>query len=184
MKKIYFALAALAMAATAAAGSLMDGTTEWKDGFTTEPAEGVVSVIPDSVVVNFNPVWGGFWTYNATEMPIPVTRDGEKYVQGMGATYDNGQNSQMWVILTEAITEPGTYTFHSPTDLWQLYGWNSDAPVEFTFSYTVDPNVGIGQIEGQNAEAVYYDLAGRRVAQPENGVFVRVQGGKATKVVR
>lgn len=36
----------------------------------------------------------------------------------------------------------------------------------------------------QNAPAVYYNLQGVRVNNPANGVFVRVQNGKATKIVK
>lgn len=43
---------------------------------------------------------------------------------------------------------------------------------------------GIGEVEVDENEAVYYNLQGLRVAKPANGVFIRVAGGKATKVVR
>jgi hypothetical protein len=33
-----------------------------------------------------------------------------------------------------------------------------------------------------NAPVVYYNLQGARVANPENGIFIRVQGNRATKV--
>lgn len=42
---------------------------------------------------------------------------------------------------------------------------------------------GIENVAVEAEEAVYYNLQGVRVANPENGVYVRVQGGKATKVV-
>lgn len=42
---------------------------------------------------------------------------------------------------------------------------------------------GISAIEAENAPAIYFNLMGQRVANPENGVFVRVQNGKATKVI-
>ncbi len=35
----------------------------------------------------------------------------------------------------------------------------------------------------ENAPAVYYNLQGVRVANPENGLFIVVKGGKSTKVV-
>lgn len=46
------------------------------------------------------------------------------------------------------------------------------------------PESGINELNGGNdaAQAVYYDLMGRRVANPQGGVFVKVAGGKATKV--
>lgn len=36
----------------------------------------------------------------------------------------------------------------------------------------------------ENAPVVYYNLQGQRVNNPENGIFVRVQGGKAIKVAK
>lgn len=43
--------------------------------------------------------------------------------------------------------------------------------------------VGIESVEGAaDGQPVWYDLMGRRVAQPQHGVFIRVNGGKATKV--
>lgn len=42
---------------------------------------------------------------------------------------------------------------------------------------------GIENVAVEAEEAVYYNLQGVRVANPENGVYVRVQGGKTTKVV-
>lgn len=44
---------------------------------------------------------------------------------------------------------------------------------------------GVEGIEAANeeTEAVYYDLAGRRVLNPEKGVYVKVQGDKTAKVI-
>ncbi len=42
---------------------------------------------------------------------------------------------------------------------------------------------GIEGIEAENAPAVYYNLQGVEVENPENGVYIRVQGGKASKVL-
>jgi hypothetical protein len=44
-------------------------------------------------------------------------------------------------------------------------------------------NIAIGQDEANSeAEVVYYNLQGAKVANPEHGIFIRCQGGKATKV--
>ena len=42
----------------------------------------------------------------------------------------------------------------------------------------------IESIEAENAEAVYYNLQGVRVANPENGIFIKVAGNKVEKVIR
>lgn len=49
----------------------------------------------------------------------------------------------------------------------------------------VDSTVGVENVEAAaNGAATYYNLQGQRVSQPQNGVFVRVQNGKAVKVVK
>lgn len=42
----------------------------------------------------------------------------------------------------------------------------------------------IEAIEAEAAEAVYYNLQGVRVANPENGIFIKVAGKKVEKVIR
>ncbi len=42
---------------------------------------------------------------------------------------------------------------------------------------------GVAELTSANGEAVYYDLNGRRVAEPANGLFIKVQDNKATKVI-
>lgn len=53
-----------------------------------------------------------------------------------------------------------------------------------TINYTVGTVSGVESIIEDAGEAVYYDLRGVRVANPEHGIFIRVQGNKATKIVR
>lgn len=38
-------------------------------------------------------------------------------------------------------------------------------------------------LSGADGEAEYYNLQGMKVEKPENGVFIKKQGGKATKVI-
>ena len=37
-------------------------------------------------------------------------------------------------------------------------------------------------LEDNNAPAVYYNLQGVKVAEPSNGIFIKVQGKKVSKV--
>ena len=46
-----------------------------------------------------------------------------------------------------------------------------------------DDYVGVDEITVAEGEAQYYNMQGVRVANPENGMFIRVQNGKAQKVV-
>lgn len=52
----------------------------------------------------------------------------------------------------------------------------------YPISYKLDDNTGVAGIEAES-EAVYYDLQGNRVAEPETGVYIKVAGGRASKVL-
>lgn len=53
------------------------------------------------------------------------------------------------------------------------------------FGFIYEINTGISDITVDAAgEAVYYNLNGVKIANPENGLFIKVQGGKATKVIK
>lgn len=40
----------------------------------------------------------------------------------------------------------------------------------------------VDDINIEEAAAVYYDLMGNKVANPENGIFIKMVGNKATKI--
>lgn len=47
-----------------------------------------------------------------------------------------------------------------------------------------DEDTGIAGIEAENGETVYFNLQGVRVQNPEKGIFIRVQNGKAVKITK
>lgn len=51
----------------------------------------------------------------------------------------------------------------------------------YNFSFATTPT-GIEDIEASEAAVEYYNLQGIRVANPENGIYIRRQGNKVTKV--
>ncbi len=52
------------------------------------------------------------------------------------------------------------------------------------YLYVVKAGSGVSEIESVvEGEAVYYNLQGVKVAEPENGLYIRVQGNKAIKVL-
>lgn len=57
--------------------------------------------------------------------------------------------------------------------------------VPIVCTFTSETTGGIENVENNDANAPveYYNLQGVKVANPENGIFIRVQGGNATKVV-
>ena len=51
-------------------------------------------------------------------------------------------------------------------------------------AYAPSTPTGISAIEAEDGEAVYFNLQGVRVQNPENGIFIRVQNGKAIKIMK
>lgn len=58
---------------------------------------------------------------------------------------------------------------------------NNPALKSITVSY--DITTGIQSVEA-DSEAIYFNLQGQRVANPDRGIFIRVQGGKAVKIIK
>ena len=58
-------------------------------------------------------------------------------------------------------------------------------PADMTVSVDKGNTTGIDFIgvDEENGSAVFYDLTGRKVQNPENGIYIRVQGSTAQKVV-
>lgn len=71
---------------------------------------------------------------------------------------------------------------------WKYVGLAFDTTDDFSWEYSTitltweKGGSGVEGIEAENGEAVYYNLQGVRVENPENGMFIRVQNGKSTKV--
>lgn len=104
----------------------------------------------------------------------------------------NASWSQAYVI-DEPMVLGQEYTLNGPADT-QTNCTLADASVEnavftlvdngSTVTLKVTTGAGVEAVEADAAtgETVYYNLQGQRVANPENGLFIRLQGGKATKV--
>ena len=98
-----------------------------------------------------------------------LTANEPKTIQVEFALFDKGdeQNLEDLKIDYEFSVE---VTIGNETSTVYMYGDKSPAGVE---DITVD----------SNAPAVYFDLQGRKVANPEKGIYIKRQGAKATKVV-
>ena len=59
----------------------------------------------------------------------------------------------------------------------------NNAPSLYVTNFAAVAGSGVAEIEAAEGEAVYYNLQGVKVANPENGIFIRVQGGKSSKVL-
>ena len=77
----------------------------------------------------------------------------------------------------QASVEAGTY------DVTIVVTVYNNAPSLYVVSYAPAQSSGIEDIEAAEAEAVYYNLQGVRVDNPENGIFIVCRGDKVTKQV-
>lgn len=59
----------------------------------------------------------------------------------------------------------------------------NNAPSLYVTNFATAGGSGVAEIEAAEGEAVYYNLQGVKVANPENGIYIRVQGGKSSKVL-
>lgn len=64
----------------------------------------------------------------------------------------------------------------------EVYG-DDDFKMTFDFSHKVDTTASVGAIGSDSSEAEYFNLQGVRVSSPEKGLFIKKQGGKASKVI-
>lgn len=65
------------------------------------------------------------------------------------------------------------------------YEGNQDGAKTYSFEVTKSNNpLGVEGIEAEEGEAEYFTLQGVKVANPEKGIYIKVVGGKAVKVVR
>ncbi len=63
------------------------------------------------------------------------------------------------------------------------FTWDGTAATGTSITLTITEGASsIADIEADNAPAEYYNLQGVRVLQPTTGIYIKVAGGKATKV--
>lgn len=101
--------------------------------------------------------------------------DWDKLGQRWGATSGNYElksgDSASIVEGENAFVAPADTNLHITLD------WASK-------TFTVDIASGVASVEAADGEAVYFNMQGVRVANPENGLYIRVKNGKAVKVVK
>ena len=92
------------------------------------------------------------------------------------------------------IANDAVVALDQATPIWKYADTNCKAAVEAGKTYrvsidlinntiTISESSAVEGIEVEEVEAVYYNLQGVKVANPENGVFIKVQGNKASKVL-
>lgn len=97
------------------------------------------------------------------------------------------QKSAFSTLVDGVITVPECI-FGIGGDELAAYSWvdSDNNPVEMTTVLTLKNHGGINDVtvDEANGPAAYYNLQGVRVENPESGLYIRVQGGKAVKVIR
>lgn len=94
------------------------------------------------------------------------------------------------ISLSKSETSEGTYS----NKKWTAPTEGKVSSVEFTYSSTQNINTiavvatskietGVAELETEAANAVYFTLQGVRVENPQQGLFIKVQNGKASKVL-
>ena len=118
---------------------------------------------------------------------VPVTTDGTTGTRGSNiaifdeegtcvATWTEGQKAGLGAAMGSIIAVPNDdVSVH-------IYHFVPGTVAE-KLLFAVASTSGVGSIEAENADAPveYYNLQGVKVANPSNGIFIKVQGTKATK---
>ena len=128
----------------------------------------------------------GFATFNiagVTYLVVPMSLEGSSRSCAIGIYDETGKLR-------------GTYTPNDNAGFGQMgsivvesdgkYAVNIYRFIPGTIAYKLnfyDIETGIESIEREDKEAVYYNLQGEKIAKPANGMFIKVQGGKASKVL-
>lgn len=115
-------------------------------------------------------------TYPVFSKPIYTLPSKTNYGQVVFDAADN-----VYVSTNYTGTIPATYTYA----VYALPGRHTaQTPAKAADLMDVVATSGIASIETEEAPAVYYNLQGVRVDNPQNGVFIELRGNKATKVVK
>ena len=158
-----------------------------ESGFITENAEKIITITEyadgtcDFLLPNFvlSTADGDMELGDILVESATVTKD-----ETGNATY-MGQIDDMPLLdgaIVADVTLNGTITADGVVDMKIDVLWEG-IPISCTFTTNVS---GVENVEiSENVAPVeYYNLQGVKVANPENGVFIKVQGSKATKVVK
>lgn len=133
----------------------------------------------------------GVYTIENVEVNPAYTGASEGYfsfVTVQGADWSAVNTGKRYGAQTEdeAIALNVATTMTETWNSWQLpAGKTYNFVVDLTaMTVTVSDASGVEGIEAEeNASAVYYNLQGVKVANPENGIYIKVQGNKASKVL-
>ena len=127
----------------------------------------------------------GSWTIRPESYPVVLTFAVEDGVQMYAKSISDTQAQAAAEGDNDGYTvlEGNTLTLTAQGDNYSVYAMK-DGVKSVAKTIVADAATSIAGIEAENGEAVYFNLQGVRVQNPENGVFIRVQNGKAVKIVK
>lgn len=150
-------------------------------------------ILPDETMLGF----GGATTSNFSAFTV----GGESYIVGNQPDPNNGNARNHYWEIKKVSTGETVATWSMPTgeNPYYMVGFassvNEDGSVNiYQFNpgirlakYTLAAEVtGINNViadADENAPVEYYNLQGVKVEKPENGIFIKKQGAKATKII-
>lgn len=119
---------------------------------------------------------------NTGDFILGMTPDFETSTPVVNATVVNNEDG------TSTLTwEQGTWWGYSEMGYYWTIGQNTVMTMNFSIPGLpgyVEGSVGNIAVDNSNAPVEYFNLQGVRVANPENGLFIRRQGTSVTKVVK
>lgn len=125
----------------------------------------------NSIALAFNYTSGVYvYTSTAKELHINAVEPPEQFTDFYGTTYEFPED---WYVQTILYVPQQSLELYKAAPVWKNF-WNiKGEEVGGVNDVNVDPNA---------AEQVYYDLQGRVVVSPTNGIYIKKQGSSVSKI--
>ena len=132
----------------------------------------------------------------ANEVKIAATADGSYQLVGIYATkmFDNDQDSNCYILKAGKLMNPAKILSETSTEAvgskpFRAYMVDSSSSASGAKMFSISENgstpTGIDQLTDilNDSNAVYYDLQGHRLSQPQKGINILKVGNKTMKVI-
>ena len=132
----------------------------------------------------------------ANEVKIAATADGSYQLVGIYATkmFDNDQDSNCYILKAGKLMNPAKILSETSTEAvgskpFRAYMVDSSSSASGAKMFSISENgstpTGIDQLTDilNDSNAVYYDLQGHRLSQPQKGINILKVGNKTMKII-